>query len=198
MQPLCIAMSCHVAMQALWLMQSTISIAVEQAAGCTEVQLGTLLSLLGAISSCGLLLYTCSTSAASQPGHAAFDDSSAIDRVFIVYSLQGVHKIVKKHDKLLPHAPCQQFYIAHLHHQPWVQVPPAPSACLMQLYANINKQKDMQKCSSMCNVVNKHGRDLGCLTADAGPLKQHSNACQLKQAPYQRAFWCFCVVHGPL
>ena len=35
---------------------------------------------------------------------------------------QGVHKIVKKHDKLLPHAPCQQFYIAHLHQQPWVQV----------------------------------------------------------------------------
>jgi len=36
--------------------------------------------------------------------------------------LQGFHKIVKKHDKMLPHAPCQQFYVAHLHHQPWVQV----------------------------------------------------------------------------
>lgn len=35
--------------------------------------------------------------------------------------LQGVHKILKKHDKLLPHAPCRQFYIAHLHQQPWVQ-----------------------------------------------------------------------------
>lgn len=23
---------------------------------------------------------------------------------------------------MLPHAPCQQFYVAHLHHQPWVQV----------------------------------------------------------------------------
>ncbi|KAF8057149.1 VTC4 [Scenedesmus sp. PABB004] len=33
----------------------------------------------------------------------------------------GVHKILKKHDKLLPHAPCRQFYIAHLHQQPWVQ-----------------------------------------------------------------------------
>lgn len=35
--------------------------------------------------------------------------------------LQGVHKILKKHDKLLPHSPCRQFYIAHLHQQPWVQ-----------------------------------------------------------------------------
>lgn len=34
---------------------------------------------------------------------------------------QGFHKILKKHDKCLPHAPCRQFYIAHLHQQPWVQ-----------------------------------------------------------------------------
>ena len=34
----------------------------------------------------------------------------------------GFHKILKKHDKMLPHAPCRQFYIAHLHQQPWVQV----------------------------------------------------------------------------
>eukprot|EP01024_Parvocaulis_polyphysoides_P026125 TRINITY_DN2383_c0_g1_i13.p1 TRINITY_DN2383_c0_g1~~TRINITY_DN2383_c0_g1_i13.p1 ORF type:complete len:750 (-),score=93.88 TRINITY_DN2383_c0_g1_i13:114-2363(-) len=31
------------------------------------------------------------------------------------------HKILKKHDKQLPHAPCRQFYTPHLHHQPWVQ-----------------------------------------------------------------------------
>jgi len=35
---------------------------------------------------------------------------------------QGFHKILKKHDKMLPHAPCQQFYVAHLHQQKWVQV----------------------------------------------------------------------------
>ncbi len=34
---------------------------------------------------------------------------------------QGIHKILKKHDKMVPHAPCRQFYIAHLHQQPWVQ-----------------------------------------------------------------------------
>jgi hypothetical protein len=56
---------------------------------------------------------------------------------------QGFHKILKKHDKLLPHAPCQQFYIAHLHHQPWVQArgpaarrrtraPVRPRACLQR------------------------------------------------------------------
>ena len=31
-------------------------------------------------------------------------------------------QILKKHDKLMPHAPCRQFYITHLHQQPWVQV----------------------------------------------------------------------------
>ena len=35
---------------------------------------------------------------------------------------QGFHKILKKHDKKLPHAPCMQFYVSHLHQQPWVQV----------------------------------------------------------------------------
>jgi SPX domain protein involved in polyphosphate accumulation len=34
---------------------------------------------------------------------------------------QGFHKILKKHDKALPHAPCRQFYVTHLHQQPWVQ-----------------------------------------------------------------------------
>ena len=34
----------------------------------------------------------------------------------------GFHKILKKHDKMLPHTPCRQFYISHLHNQPWVQV----------------------------------------------------------------------------
>jgi SPX domain protein involved in polyphosphate accumulation len=33
----------------------------------------------------------------------------------------GFHKILKKHDKNLPQTPCRQFYIAHLHNQPWVQ-----------------------------------------------------------------------------
>lgn len=36
--------------------------------------------------------------------------------------MQGFHKILKKHDKVLPHAPCQQFYLSHLYQQSWVQV----------------------------------------------------------------------------
>jgi len=36
--------------------------------------------------------------------------------------MQGFHKILKKHDKKLPHAPCMQFYVSHLHQQTWVQV----------------------------------------------------------------------------
>lgn len=50
--------------------------------------------------------------------------------------MQGFHKILKKHDKVLPHAPCQQFYLSHLHQQSWVQVsfhpdhPPSGTALL--------------------------------------------------------------------
>ena len=39
---------------------------------------------------------------------------------------QGFHKILKKRDKVLPHAPCQQFYLSHLHQQSWVQVTTEP------------------------------------------------------------------------
>ncbi len=46
-------------------------------------------------------------------------DARPADRVLVA---QGFHKILKKHDKCLPHAPCRQFYVAHLHQQPWVQV----------------------------------------------------------------------------
>lgn len=48
----------------------------------------------------------------------------------VSYLLQGFHKILKKHDKLLPHAPCRQFYVAHLHQQPWVQVCVCACACV--------------------------------------------------------------------
>jgi SPX domain protein involved in polyphosphate accumulation len=33
----------------------------------------------------------------------------------------GFHKATKKWDKNVPHAPCSQFYVAHLHGMPWVQ-----------------------------------------------------------------------------
>ena len=33
----------------------------------------------------------------------------------------GLQKILKKHDKLLPHVPCFHFYKAHMGSQPWVQ-----------------------------------------------------------------------------
>ena len=39
-------------------------------------------------------------------------------------ALQGTHKILKKHDKMVPHAPCRQFWISHLHSQSWVQASP--------------------------------------------------------------------------
>ena len=47
---------------------------------------------------------------------------ASVHQAWAFASLQGFHKILKKHDKMLPHAPCQQFYVAHLHQQKWVQV----------------------------------------------------------------------------
>lgn len=40
---------------------------------------------------------------------------------YVNLNYMGFHKILKKHDKMMPHAPCRQFYVAHLHQQPWVQ-----------------------------------------------------------------------------
>lgn len=40
---------------------------------------------------------------------------------YVNLNYMGFHKILKKHDKMLPHSPCRQFYISHLHNQPWVQ-----------------------------------------------------------------------------
>lgn len=54
--------------------------------------------------------------------------------------LQGFHKILKKHDKMLPHAPCQQFYIAHLHQQKWVQVRPHLHPQLCHLHKGVGVQ----------------------------------------------------------
>lgn len=42
----------------------------------------------------------------------------------------GFHKAVKKHDKQLPHAPCQQFYMHVLRNQPWVQGEMALHPCI--------------------------------------------------------------------
>ncbi|KDD71948.1 hypothetical protein H632_c4120p0, partial [Helicosporidium sp. ATCC 50920] len=40
---------------------------------------------------------------------------------YVNLNYMAFHKILKKHDKLLPDTPCRQFYISHLHNQPWVQ-----------------------------------------------------------------------------
>ncbi|KAK2080664.1 hypothetical protein QBZ16_000518 [Prototheca wickerhamii] len=40
---------------------------------------------------------------------------------YVNLNYMACHKILKKHDKLLPKTPCRQFYISHLHQQPWIQ-----------------------------------------------------------------------------
>jgi SPX domain protein involved in polyphosphate accumulation len=48
------------------------------------------------------------------------DEFLALEK-FVNLNYMGFHKILKKHDKNLPQTPCRQFYISHLHNQPWVQ-----------------------------------------------------------------------------
>ena len=48
------------------------------------------------------------------------DEFLALEK-YVNLNYMGFHKILKKHDKQIPTAPCRQFYVAHLHNQPWVQ-----------------------------------------------------------------------------
>ena len=48
------------------------------------------------------------------------DEFLALEK-YVNLNYMGFHKILKKHDKKLPQSPCSQFYISHLHNQPWVQ-----------------------------------------------------------------------------
>lgn len=63
-----------------------------------------------------------------QEAHAIGDEFLQLEK-YVNLNYMAFHKILKKHDKNLSHSPCRQFYIAHLHNQPWVQVgrPPAPA-----------------------------------------------------------------------
>ena len=56
-----------------------------------------------------------------QEGKEIGDEFLQLEK-YVNLNYMGFHKILKKHDKMLPHAPCRQFYITHLHAQPWVQV----------------------------------------------------------------------------
>ncbi len=64
-----------------------------------------------------------------QEAKAIGDDFLQLEK-YINLNYMGFHKILKKHDKLLPHSPCRQFYISHLHHQPWVQVEKGTGVCV--------------------------------------------------------------------
>ena len=55
-----------------------------------------------------------------EQARALGDDFLALEK-FVNLNYMGFHKILKKHDKNIPTAPCRQFYVSHLHHQPWVQ-----------------------------------------------------------------------------
>lgn len=64
------------------------------------------------------------------------DEFLALEK-YVNLNYMGFHKILKKHDKRLPHTPCRQFYTAHLHNQPWVQ---GTYSDLMVILSNVYSQ----------------------------------------------------------
>ena len=64
------------------------------------------------------------------------DEFLALEK-YVNLNYMGFHKILKKHDKRLPHTPCRQFYVAHLHNQPWVQ---GNYSDLMVILSNVYSQ----------------------------------------------------------
>ena len=64
------------------------------------------------------------------------DEFLALEK-YVNLNYMGFHKILKKHDKNLPHAPCRQFYVSHLHNQPWVQ---GNYSDLMVILSNVYSQ----------------------------------------------------------
>lgn len=67
------------------------------------------------------------------------------------YILQGFHKAVKKHDKMLPLAPCQQFYMHVLRNQPWVQVGALTPVSEMLSLLKLHYQVDIETtCMAQC------------------------------------------------
>ena len=81
--------------------------------------------------------------------------------------IQGFHKILKKHDKLLPHAPCRQFYITHLHQQPWVQVVAFPTYAIKMFVqaSSLNNQT-----TYVCNVAHQAWKSMSTLLARTAQL----------------------------
>lgn len=71
---------------------------------------------------------------------------------YVNLNYMGFHKALKKHDKMLPHSPCRQFYISHLHNQPWVQgnysnLLVLLSSVYSQLRGDMTEQKELQPAS---------------------------------------------------
>ena len=40
---------------------------------------------------------------------------------YVNLNFMGFHKILKKHDKYVPHNPCKAFYVSRMHAQAWVR-----------------------------------------------------------------------------
>lgn len=93
---------------------------------------------------------------------------------YVNLNYMGFHKILKKHDKMLPHAPCQQFYISHLHQQKWVQGTSSNilvrlSTVYSQLRGDTSGVKNEDSAQGFVRSTTKYW----VRTADVSPVKHH-------------------------
>mmetsp|Transcript_6084 Transcript_6084/g.17418 ORF Transcript_6084/g.17418 Transcript_6084/m.17418 type:complete len:754 (-) Transcript_6084:271-2532(-) len=74
------------------------------------------------------------------------DEFLALEK-YVNLNYLGFHKAVKKHDKMLPLAPCQQFYMHVLRNQPWVQGD--HSELLVQLSSVYSRLRDPESSDTL-------------------------------------------------
>jgi SPX domain protein involved in polyphosphate accumulation/uncharacterized membrane protein YidH (DUF202 family) len=92
---------------------------------------------------------------------------------YVNLNYMGFHKILKKHDKQLPHSPCRKFYISHLHNQPWVQGSYADLlVTLGQVYSEIRGDESaLSSSGDLSRQVSAAPHIMG-----SSPLQQQSSA----------------------
>ena len=107
-----------------------------------------------------------------QEAKAIGDEFLALEK-YVNLNYMGFHKILKKHDKMLPAAPCRQFYIAHLHAQPWVQgnyseLVVRLSAAFSELRGDTLAEAE----ASSAQAFNRHTTKYWVRTADVSSVKR--------------------------
>ena len=75
---------------------------------------------------------------------------------FVNINFTGFHKILKKHDKHLPHNPCRTFYTKRLQNQSWIRGDYSHVFVMMsKMYAKLRRDKKVKVQDSAKQVCSK-------------------------------------------